>query len=251
MSDIMSRETRRKRRKGVTIAATAVAIASPLIMFGVAQAQTTPDLIADCLANSVALQTCDYLEVNSAPNQLGAPQRVSTVLNNCDSPVAANKAFEWSVTVSRSVETEKGRTSGLGATAENSMGGVVTKHNGGTLKIAGGTEGITASNKISGDIQPAREGFIMFQSKSLVSLGYVHGVYKEAINGQREFDAPAAGSGGIKVFFPQLVAGGIPDGRIWLRNAPCGVSAAGGGDVATAGFGEIDGIIDTELALPS
>lgn len=249
MSNAQDRIIRRKRRKGVAIAAAVIAFASPVILIGVANAQTAPDLLADCLANSSALQECNYIEVSGTPDTLGTPERVSTILDNCTSTVAANKSFEWTVTVARSIETEKGRTGALGGLAEGSVAGVAQKHTGGTLTIAGGAEEHTGGNKISGNVNPARQGFIMFQRKSFASVGYLHGVYADAINGQKEFDYPAPQGDGVKVFFPQLLQGGLPDGRVWLRNAPCGVSVQSDNDLQTAGFGEIPGVEDVELTL--
>lgn len=255
MIDTTGRNNRRKRRRGIAIVATAIAAASPIIVLGVANAaQGDPDLLADCLRDSSALQECNYVEVSSSPDQLGVPQRVSTILNNCGNTIPANKSFDWTVTVSRSVESERGVTGALGGSAEGSVAAVAAKHTGGDLRIHGGAESFSGSNKISGDVEPDRQGFVMFQRKSFASIGYLHGVYKEAVNGKTEFDYPEGGALApegpakyVKIFFPQLLTEGIPDGRIWLRNAPCGETVEAADNLETAGFGEISGVTDIEL----
>jgi hypothetical protein len=246
----------RSRKKRITLALAplaAVGLAVPL-MYSAGAA--TPDEVAtDCRTDSDRLENCEFVDVQVKRNSLGPNERVTSVTDNCGISTAATKTFSGTASVTRVIQLENG----FGVDGSTKLGSsffeIGVKFATQEINIKRDDTTSSFSFSRSDTVKADHIGFFMWSHKRTDVSGFLKATYKEAQDGQKVFFSPSEGAATVHVFYPQLLANGTPDGRLWLRNVQCGTPQADGilnsqnSVRAEPGFGE-GGANVTDVEIP-
>lgn len=249
-----SHRSKKKRVLLVLAPVAALGLAVPLMYS--AGAATPDEVAADCRTDSDKLENCEFVDVQNKTDSLGPNERVTSVTDNCGIASTATKTFSGSAAVTRVIQLEDGFVVDGGAKLGNSVFEIGAKFN--TTEITIKRDDTTSSFSFSRSdtVKADHIAFFMWSHKRTDVSGFLRATYKEAQDGQTVFFSPSEGAATVHLFYPQLLAGGAPDGRLWLRNVQCGTPEANGiinsgNSIRTEpGFGEAGAnVTDVEVPL--
>ncbi|MEU9876535.1 hypothetical protein [Streptomyces phaeochromogenes] len=231
----------------------ALGLAVPLMYS--AGAATPDEVAADCAADSDKLENCEFVDVQNKPNSLGPNERVTSVTDNCGVTSTATKTFSGTAAVTRVIQTGDGFSVDGGTKLGNSFFEIGAKFSTTEINIKRDDTTSSFSFTRSDTVKADHIAFFMWSHKRTDVSGFIRATYKEAQDGQTVFFTPSEGAATVHVFYPQLLASGSPDGRLWLRNVQCGTPEAdgiinSGNSIRTEpGFGE-GGANVTDVEVP-
>jgi len=246
----------RSKKKRIVLALAplaALGLAVPLMYS--AGAATPDEVAADCRTDSDKLENCEFVDVQNKVNSLGPNERVTSVTDNCGITSTATKTFSGSAAVTRVIQLGDGSVVDGGVKLGNSIFEIGGKFSSTEINLKRDDTTSSFSFTRSDTVKADHIAFFMWSHKRTDVSGFLRATYKEAQDGQKVFFSPSEGAATVHVFYPQLLASGAPDGRLWLRNVQCGTPQADGiinseGSVrAEPGFGE-GGANVTDVEIP-
>ncbi|WP_298556294.1 hypothetical protein [Streptomyces luteogriseus] len=230
----------KKKRIGLVLAPV-VAVAAAVPLMNQAGAATASEVSKDCAEDSSKLEACEFVDVQFKRDNLGPNKRVSPVTDNCGSTSEATKNFSVSASVTRSITLEEGFTASADSKLGNSFFEIGAKFNTTEYKIQRDDKTVGFDFSRTDTVKADHIAFFMWSDKRTDVSGYLKATYKDAQDGQKVFFSPKEGGASVHVFYPQLLDGGTPDGRLWLRNVKCESPQASEAQNSSAGAGEQPG----------
>jgi hypothetical protein len=247
----------RGKKKRITLALAPVAALGLAVPLMYSAGAATPDEVAtDCRTDSDKLANCEFVDVQFKDNSLGPNERVTSVTDNCGSTTAATKSFSGTASVTRVVQLEDGFSVDGSTTLGNSFFEIGVKFSTQEINIKRDDTTSSFSFTRSDTVKADHVAYFMWSHKRTDVSGFLRATYKDAQDGQTVFFSPSEGATAVHVFYPQLLASGSPDGRLWLRNVQCDTAQANGTFLseeeadAEPGFGEGgENVTDVEVPL--
>ncbi|GAQ67586.1 hypothetical protein [Streptomyces scabiei] len=219
----------RSKKKRITLMLAPVAALglAGTLMYS-AGAATPDEVAADCRTDSDKLANCEFVDVQVKRDSLGPNERVTSVTDNCGVTTAATKTFSGTASVTRVIQLEDGFNTDGSTKLASSVFEIGVKFATQEFNIKRDDTTSSFSFSRSDTVKADHIAFFMWSHKRTDVSGFLKATYKEAQDGQTVFFSPSEGATNVHVFYPQLLASGTPDGRLWLRNVQCGTPQANG-----------------------
>ncbi|MFF5360946.1 hypothetical protein ACFY4I_16375 [Streptomyces scabiei] len=219
----------RSKKKRITLALAPVAALGLAGTLMYSAGAATPDEVAtDCRTDSDKLANCEFVDVQVRRDSLGPNERVTSVTDNCGVTTPATKTFSGTASVTRVIQLEDGFNTDGSTKLASSVFEIGVKFATQEFNIKRDDTTSSFSFSRSDTVKEDHIAFFMWSHKRTDVSGFLKATYKEAQDGQTVFFSPSEGATNVHVFYPQLLASGTPDGRLWLRNVKCGTPQANG-----------------------
>jgi hypothetical protein len=217
----------RSEKKRVTLALAPIAALGLTVPLMYSAGAATPDKVAtDCRTDSDKLENCEFVSVQHKNNSFGPNERITSISDNCGVSTTAAKTFSGTASVARIIQLEDGFIVDGSTKLASSFFEIGIKFATQEFNITRDDTTTSFSFSRSDTVKADHIGYFMWSHKRVDVSGYLKATYKEEQDGQKAFFSPSEGAATVHVFYPQILKNGTPDGRLWLRNVPCGMPQA-------------------------